>query len=307
MAVYQLQDGLPQFTNAIVTIGSFDGVHLGHRKIIDTLVAIAKENRGESVVVTFHPHPRKIIRPDIPMQLISSTDEKYEQLSQAGVDHIIEVPFTRDFSMLSAEEYVMDFLYGKIKPHTIVIGYDHHFGHDRKGDIHLLRELLKDKVQVIEIPEQLIQDANVSSTAIRKSIAEGRMQDAATMLGRLYQFSGWVVHGNKLGRTIGFPTANIKPICEDQLLPPIGIYAAFAQYGNKQYKAAVSIGKNPTVTDDLALKYEAFLLDFDEELYGQQICLKFEEKIRDEVKFESLEALKTQITADVATVRQILK
>lgn len=306
MPLFHLQDGIPTFKNAVITIGSFDGVHLGHKKIIETLISIAKQNNGESVVVTFHPHPRKIISPDVPIQLIAATSEKYEQLFHYGIDHIIEVPFTRDFSLLSAEDYVLDFLLQKIKPHTIVIGYDHHFGHDRKGDIQLLKSIIQDKATVIEIPEQLIQDANISSTAIRKALLSGQVDKAAKMLGRPYQFCGWVVHGNKLGRTIGFPTANIKPKCEDQLLPPIGIYAAYACCGDKTYKAAVSIGRNPTVTDDSSLKYEAFLLDFDGELYGQELCLKFIQKIRDEQQFENIDVLKKQIAEDVAIIRDLL-
>lgn len=306
MAIFHLQDGLPQFRNAVITIGSFDGVHEGHKKILKTLVDKAREINGESIVVTFDPHPRQVIRPDIPVHLISSNKEKYQEILNIGVDHIVEVPFTRSFSLLSAEEYVSAFLVKTFRPHTIIIGYDHQFGHDRGGNIDLLRSLVGDAISVIEIPVQLIADANVSSTKIRNAIMVGDVATAKCMLGRPYQFSGLVIHGKKLGRKIGFPTANLKPQFAEQLLPPPGIYAVYVQYLDSTYKGAMSIGKNPTVTTSEVLNYEVYILDFDEDVYGQELTISFEEKIREELKFNNLDDLIAQIKKDVVDIREML-
>ncbi|MBX9448874.1 MAG: bifunctional riboflavin kinase/FAD synthetase [Taibaiella sp.] len=306
MSIYHFQEGLPPFRKAVVTIGSFDGVHLGHKKILETIVAKAREIGGESIVVTFDPHPRKVIRPDLPIHMITSNKEKYEQIIAAGVDHIIEVPFTRQFSLLSAEEYVHDFLLEKINPHAVIIGYDHHFGHDREGDIRLLKSMAGSRVEIIEIPEQLIDDANVSSTKIRKAVEQGDVALAESMLGRPYRFSGLVIHGKKLGRKIGFPTANLKPDFDDQLLLPSGIYAVYVRYLDHTYLGAMSIGKNPTVTNEEKLHYEVYILDFDEDIYGQELTILFKDKIREEKKFHHLDDLIVQIRNDVSAVRNLL-
>lgn len=303
MALYFAQQGLPDFEKAVITIGSFDGVHQGHLRILERVVEEARRIGGYSVVVTFEPHPRKVIRPDAPIQLISAPQQKYKYLQTCGIDHIVVVPFTREFSLMDAGAYVSDFLIKILKPHTIIIGYDHQFGHDRKGDIRLLRSLVGSTVQVIEIPEHLIADAHVSSTRIRQAIQNGDVAAARQMLGRPYSFSGIVVHGKKLGRSLGFPTANVKPGYEDQLLPPKGIYAVLVHLGDRQFMGAMSVGTNPTISDQEALSYEVYLLDFDEEIYGLEIRIHFLEKIRDEMKFEDLEALKQQMKQDVVQVR----
>lgn len=306
MAIFHLQEGLPEFKKAVITIGSFDGVHQGHKKILKTLVDKAKEVGGESIVITFDPHPRKVIRPDIPIHLISSNKEKYNEILKSGVDHIVEVPFTRSFSLMTAEEYIQDFLVEKFNPYIIIIGYDHQFGCDRKGDITLLRQVLKDKVEVIEIAVQLIDDANVSSTKIRKAVSSGDVVTAKHMLGRPYSFSGLVIHGKKLGRKIGFPTANLKPQFADQLLPPAGIYGVYVRYLDKVFKGAMSIGKNPTITNAQELHYEVYILNFDEDIYGQELTVLFEQKIREELKFNNLDELISQIRKDVKQIDHFL-
>lgn len=306
MPIHYFQEGLPNFKNAVITIGSFDGVHHGHKKILNTLVEKAREVRGESIVITFDPHPRKVIRPDIPMSLICSTKEKYKTMLDVGVDHIVVVPFTRAFSLLSAHDYIKDFLLGHFNPHTIIIGYDHHFGHDRTGDIQVMRKMVGDTVDVIEIPVQLIEDANVSSTKIRNAVYAGDVKTAAQMLGRPFSFEGVVIHGKQLGRTIGFPTANLQAIFPEQIMPPIGIYAVKVQVDNTMWNGVMSIGKNPTVTTGNTVHYEVYIFDFDRDIYGQLIQVFFIEKIREELKFDNIDELVAQIKKDVQQATAIL-
>lgn len=304
MAIYYLQQGLPKFERSVVTIGSFDGVHQGHLRILERVVEEAKKIGGTSVVVTFDPHPRKVIRPDVPLHLISSPQQKYNHLQQCGIDHIVVVPFTREFSLMDAQTYVSDFLVKVLQPHTIIIGYDHQFGHDRQGDIHLLRKLVGNQINVIEIPEHLIDDAHVSSTRIRQAISQGDVAIARQMLGRPYSFSGIVIHGKKLGRTLGFPTANIKPGYDDQLLPPKGIYCVQVLIQGQKYMGAMSVGTNPTVSPGAHhLNYEVYILDFERDIYGLEVGIEFYDQLRDELKFEDLETLKMQIQQDVEAVR----
>lgn len=205
MAVfYDIQD-LPGFKNAVITIGTFDGVHKGHKAILQEVVNHANGVNGESVLLTFEPHPRKLLFPDQPLGIITPLHKKLQLISEAGIQHLVVVPFTKEFAGLSAQEYIEHFLVGIFQPHSIIIGYDHHFGHDRKGDLKLLEKCAQDGgYELIEIPPQLIEDAAVSSTKIRHAITEGRMEDASHMLGRHYSLRGTVVHGNKLGRTLGY-------------------------------------------------------------------------------------------------------
>ena len=290
----------------MLTIGSFDGVHLGHRAILSQLVAEAKRIDGESILITFEPHPRKIIQPDKPLGLLSSLDDKVKGILATAVDHIVVVPFTRDFSMLDAKEYVSDFLYKNFKPHTVIIGYDHQFGHNREGNIATLERLMPQGVRILEIEKQLIQEAAVSSTKIRHALVDGAMDKARRMLGRHYSFEALVVHGNKIGRTIGYPTANLKPVYEDILIPGIGIYAVLVTYDRTVYKGMMSIGKRPTVTDDGHITLEVNLLDFDKDIYGEILQVSFIEYIRGEEKLDGLEALKRKIAEDEIAIRKVL-
>jgi len=306
VSVFYSTEAIPAFKNPVLTIGSFDGVHQGHQAILASVVAEARKVGGESIVLTFEPHPRKIIQPDKPLGLLSSLDSKIEKISQAGIDHIVVVPFSRDFSMMGSKEYVEDFLYNTFKPHTIIIGYDHHFGHNREGNIAILRALLPDQVSVIEIEEQLIKDAHVSSTKIRNAVMEGNMQAVTAMLGRPYQIEATVVHGNKIGRTIGYPTANLQADYSDILVPGIGIYAVLVHIQGQTFKGMMSIGKRPTVTDDGNITIEVNILDFDRDIYGEKLQVIFIAYVRGEEKLDGLEALKAKIASDEVRIRSIL-
>lgn len=307
MAVFYQLNQLPAFRNPVVTIGSFDGVHHGHKVILSEVVKAAKAVAGESILITFEPHPRKIIHPEQPLGLLTSPEQKIALMEAEGIDHIVVAPFTRDFSMLSATEYVADFLLKNFNPHTIIIGYDHHFGHSREGDIHLLRQLTPPEVMIREIPAQLIEDAAVSSTKIRNALLQGNVQEAAEMLERPYSFDALVVHGEKIGRTIGYPTANLQPSYPDILMPGIGIYAVRVGWRGRLYKGMMSIGYRPTVTDERHITCEVNILDFNEDLYGQTLNVHFEQYIRGEEKFASLEALKEQIAKDEDSTRRVLE
>ena len=307
MAVFHHLNNLPAFRNPVVTIGSFDGVHHGHKVILSEVVKAAKAVNGESILITFEPHPRKIIHPEQPLGLLTSPEQKIALMEAEGIDHIVVAPFTRDFSMLSATEYVEDFLLKNFNPHTIIIGYDHHFGHSREGNIDLLRKLAPPSVEIREIAAQLIEDAAVSSTKIRNALLKGNVQEAAEMLERPYSFKAMVVHGNKIGRTIGYPTANLQPSYSDILMPGIGIYAVRVLWEEKLYPGMMSIGYRPTVTEERTITCEVNILDFNEDLYGQTLTVYFEQYIRGEEKFDSLDALKAQIAQDEIDTRLILK
>jgi riboflavin kinase/FMN adenylyltransferase len=306
MAIFYQTNKLPKFRKPVITIGSFDGVHHGHKAILSEVMKAAQDIDGESILITFEPHPRKIIQPDQPLGLLTAPDKKYELIMAEGIDHIVVVPFTRDFSMLSAQEYVQDFLLKNFEPAAIIIGYDHHFGHSREGDINLLRNLVGHNIVVHEIPAQLIDDAAVSSTKIRNALLKGNVTEAAEMLDRPFSFTGLVVHGNKLGRTIGYPTANLSPVYSDLLIPGIGIYAVVVRFENKNYKGMMSIGYRPTVSEDKKIAIEVNIFDFSKDIYGQNIevyCIKY---LRNEEKFDSLASLKNQIAADEIEAKRLL-
>jgi len=306
MAVFHQLNNLPEFKHPVVTIGSFDGVHHGHKVILSEVVKAAKAVGGESILITFEPHPRKIIHPEQPLGLLTAPEQKIALIEAEGIDHIVVVPFTRDFSMCSARDYVEDFLLKNFRPHTIIIGYDHRFGHSREGDIALLRSLVPPGVEVVEISAQLIEQAAVSSTKIRNALLKGSVHVAAEMLDRAYSFRATVVHGNKIGRTIGYPTANLQPVYPDILIPGIGIYAVMVEWKGSLYQGMMSIGFRPTVTNEKVITCEVNILDFSEDLYGQVLTVYFVQYLRGEEKFESLESLKAQIAQDEANTRQVL-
>lgn len=299
MAIFHNINDLPAFRNAVVTIGTFDGVHTGHKTILQQVVNRATEVDGESVLITFEPHPRKLLFPSQPLKLLTPLEDKLQLLLDAGIDHIVVAPFTASFSQLSAADYINDFLVAYFHPHTIIIGYDHHFGHDRKGDIALLQQYAPTgNYEVLEIPAHLIEEAAVSSTKIRNALNDGHVQDASHMLGRHYSIKGTVIKGRQLGRTIGYPTANIRPADPEQLIPGNGIYAVCVVCDGKKFKGMLSIGYNPTVTDEKRLHIEVNIFGFDANIYGHQIEVQFVAYLRSEVKFASLEALKDQLHQD---------
>jgi riboflavin kinase / FMN adenylyltransferase len=308
MQVHRDIDSLPPFRNAVVTIGTFDGVHMGHRQIIEKLKAEAVSNNGETVIITFHPHPRKVVSSTIlGIRLINTLDEKLMLLEQHGIDHVVVVPFTEAFANQSADEYIKNFLVGKFHPHTIIIGYDHRFGRDRMGD-YLLLERKADVYgyQLKEIPKHILENISISSTNIREAILHNDTATANKLLGYDFFFSGVVVHGDKLGRKLGYPTANLKIQDEEKIIPGNGIYAVYAQPENgDRLKGMMSIGFRPTV-DGKKRVVEVNLFDFSEEIYGQVLTVYVKKYLREEIKFDGLEALVKQIDQDKIESLKIL-
>lgn len=308
MSVFYNTDNLPVFKNPVLTIGTFDGVHEGHRKILKEVTSHAASVKGESIVITFEPHPRKLLFPEQSLRLITPLAEKIKLITASGIDHIVVVPFTKAFSGVTARDYITDFLVRYFHPKHIIIGYDHHFGHDRTGNIHLLKQMETEYgYHVFEIPAQLIDEAAVSSTKIRNALLKGRVEDAAHMLGRNYTISGKVIEGRQLGRTIGYPTANIDPSDADQLVPANGIYAVRVVIDKKYYDGMLSIGINPTVSDTNTVHIEVNIFDFEADIYGVEIEIVFVRWLREEEKFRSLEALKDQLAKDKVASLQVLR
>ncbi len=292
---------LPTFTNAVITVGTFDGVHLGHRQIIDKLKEEAVKAGGESVIITFHPHPRKIVSSVVTgIRLINTLDERMELLEHTGIDHLVVVPFTDYFANQEAEAYIREFLVDKFHPHTIIIGYDHRFGRERSGNYKLMEELSGVYgYRLKEIPEHILDAVKVSSTNIRHAILNGHVGDANKLLGYPFFFEGEVVHGDKIGRTIGYPTANLKSTDEEKICLGDGIYAVYVNVQGQVYKGMMSIGFRPTVNGKKRVT-EVNIFDFDEEIYGQIIRVTVKKYLRNEVRFNGLEELKMQLHKDKA-------
>ena len=301
MEVYKNIDALPVFKNAVITIGTFDGVHQGHRQIIRQLLKEANEVGGTAVLITFHPHPKQVITTtQKPISILNSQEEKYELLYEAGISNIVVVPFTKEFAEQSAHHYIKDFLVEKFRPHTIIIGYDHRFGKGRAGDYHLLEnEAAAFGYAVKEIPEHVLQDVTISSTKIREALLSGDIDTANEFLGYDYFFSGIVVEGNKLGRTIGYPTANLQVMDEQKLIPANGVYAVDVKIEGFEdtYKGMMNIGVRPTI-DGTTRVTEVNIFDFDENIYGKNVKVSLRKRLRSEVKFNGLDALKEQLAKD---------
>lgn len=288
-----------------MTTGTFDGVHLGHRKILEVVKRLAQERDGESVLFSFYPHPRMVLYPDDHgLQLLHTREEKYAALQSVGIDHLVEVPFTKEFSEQSAEDYVITTFIEGIGLDTMVIGYDHRFGRSREGDIRTLRRMSKAHgFTVHEIPPQVIDSVNVSSTKVRRYLSEGAVHKAAKALGDQYTLSGEVVQGNRIGRTIGFPTANIQVGDPNKLVPGNGVYEVRVLLGERRFKGMVNIGYRPTV-DKVPVNrtIEVHVIDLDQDIYGENLSLRFIRQIRAERMFSSLEALKQQLQKDLHLV-----
>jgi riboflavin kinase/FMN adenylyltransferase len=302
-----IQDFKPQ-KKVILTPGTFDGVHIGHQKILSRLKDIASENNFETVVLTFSPHPRKILFPDDnSLRLLNTMDEKIIRLEQNGIDNLIIYPFSKAFSRITALEYVRDFLVNELKIDTLVIGYDHQFGKNREGDFEYLKELseLYD-FNVEEIPAQDLNDIKISSTKIRKAILDGDFKKANTFLGYNFSLTGTVTEGKKIGSSIGFPTANIKVNDSDKIIPNEGAYAVYAYADGEKHKGMLNIGTNPTVSEQKNTTIEVNIFDFDKDIYNKEITVEFIAKIREVVKFENIESLKNQLANDKATSLKLL-
>jgi riboflavin kinase / FMN adenylyltransferase len=306
MQVHRSVENLPEFTRSVITIGTFDGVHEGHQKILRALAEQARLVDGESVIITFHPHPRKIVQPEQPLQLINSLEEKISLLSGHGIDHLVVVPFTSDFADQSAGSYIESFLVEKFHPHTIIIGYDHHFGKGRSGNFALLAENAeKFNYNLVEIPQHVLNEISVSSTKIRRALLEGNIEVANKLLGYSFFFEGTVIHGDKLGRTIGYPTANLHIPDKDKIRLGHGVYAVYADIDGERKKAMLSIGNRPTL-DNSDVRTEVHLFDFDKEIYGSILKVTVEAFLRPQEKYNDLKELIAQLDKDAVNSLKIL-
>ncbi len=299
MKIYNHFSEFKKLNNAVATIGTFDGVHFGHQKIIRRLCELARSTGGESVILTFFPHPRLIIDPENQdLKMINTINEKAKILEELGVNHLIITPFTRDFSNLTADEYIKDILVNTIGIKHLIVGYDHRFGKDRKGGLKELEELSGTyDYKIEEIPEQDINDVAVSSTKIRKALLNGQVALAANYLGYHFSISGRVIKGDKIGRTIGYPTANIFVEETYKLIPSDGIYAVTIDMEEGKFRGMAYIGQRPTI-NGMTRNIEVNIFDFNKEIYGQNITMTFLEFLRHDVKFTGLEALKEQLKKD---------
>lgn len=307
MRIFKGIDELGAFKNSVVTIGTFDGAHKGHQKILSRLNDRAKETQGESILFTFYPHPRMIVFPENHnLKLLQTIDEKIESLASFGLDNLIIYPFTKEFSRLTAFEFVRDILVEKLKVKTLVIGYDHQFGRNREGDLEFLKETAKIfDFDVEEISAEEVQEVNVSSTKIRQSLNNGNIERANEFLGRPFLCTGRVVEGKRLGRELGFPTLNIEVNNEHKILPKDGVYAVNVQIKDEHLEGMMNIGQNPTVqkNTEQEKKLEVHIFDFDKEVYGAEVKVFFQKFIRDEKTFSNLEELKSQLIQDEKNVR----
>lgn len=308
MKVYHDIKDFRKIPNAIVTIGTFDGVHLGHQAVFKQMVDKARQIGGETVVITFFPHPRIVISPsDNRLRLITSQEDKIEHLRRSNIDNLIIINFTKEFSHTSSENFIKDYVVRYIQPAILVIGYDHHFGSNRSGDFDTLSKLgMEFHFAVEKINEQDIEDITISSTKIRSALQQGDIKLANKLLGYSYSTSGIVTHGDSIGRTLGFPTANISIKPEYQLIEKTGVYATIAKVDGKDYPSMTYIGRRPTISNGLPTSTETYIMDFDGDLYGKEIRVTFVDRVRDEMTFDNLERLKSQIQEDKANIIRIL-
>ncbi len=301
MKIHYSVNSLPPHVKTIVTVGTFDGVHLGHVSILKAMSERARLEGGQTVVLSFDPHPKKILFPDAePLPQIQSLDEKIACLEQCGIDHFVILPFTIDMSRLSAEEYVKNILVDGLNANCVYMGYDHRFGKNRTGDIQLMRSLGEiHGFEVEQIEAFAPQGIAISSTKVRNALHDGNVALANAMLGRCFVLVGEVIHGQQLGRTIGFPTANLSVYGVDKLIPKVGVYAAKTTILGVQHEVALNIGYRPTINGSIGLHIEAHIINFNQDIYGQQLIIELHDRIRDEMKMSGLDALKDQLKKDV--------
>ncbi len=305
MNIYNDFSSISAIKNPVLTIGTFDGVHIGHKKIIDQLNEEATKIGGESVLFTFFPHPRMVIFPESHgLKLIQTQEEKLEKLKEMGLQNVIVFPFTFEFSRLTALEFVRDMLVNQLHVKKLVIGYDHQFGKNREGSIHFLRDVAETyEFEVIEIPAQDIAAVYVSSTKIREALLTGDIEKANDYLGAPFELIGKVVKGKQLGRTIGFPTANLKLANELKIIPQNGVYAVKVFYQENCFKGMMNIGIRPTIESENDTTIEVHIFDFDQTIYGESLRVELYKKTRDEQKFNGIDALKNQLKSDEISIR----
>lgn len=306
MKVFRHIDELPAFQNAVLTIGTFDGVHIGHKKIISRIREIAQEENGESILLTFDPHPRIVLSNDDSVRLLTTLTEKTELLGANGIDNLVVAKFSRSFSEMTPEEYITDFLYKRFQPNVVVIGYDHKFGKNRAGDINFIKEKGDELgFRVEEIPKQQVDEIAVSSTKIRNALQEGDITQANSLLGHSYTIQGTVVRGDGIGRQLGYPTANLQVEDSYKLIPNDGVYAVKVHHKETTYNGMLSIGIRPTFNGKMRT-IEVNIFDFDKDIYGQNITLSFVERIRPEVEFANADELIKKMDEDKQSALAIL-
>lgn len=307
MKIYHGIEDFVRLECAVVTSGTFDGVHVGHQKILQRLQETASKMRGETVVITFWPHPRLVLNPlDTHLKLLSTFEEKAERLRTYGVQHLLRIPFTKEFSQLSSGQFIRSILVDAIGTSKLVIGYDHHFGKNREGSFEQLKENGPQYgFEVEEIPRQDVDHIAVSSTKIREALEAGDIQTATHLLGRPYSLAGRVVMGDRIGRTLGYPTANLEIDSANKLIPADGIYAVTVLHDHRLFRGMLYIGNRPTI-DGLKRNIEVHLFDFEGDIYGETLTVFLHQKTREDVRFESLDQLKQQLDRDkVATLRAL--
>ena len=307
MKVIRDINDFPQLSFAVVTSGTFDGVHIGHQKILKRVKQRARQSNGQSVVITYWPHPRLVLFPeDNDLQLLSTIEERIEQLRSFGIDYLLIIPFTKGFSRTSSRSFITDVIVRAISTKVLVIGYDHRFGKNREGSFENLKaRSAQYGFEVEEIPRQDVDDIAVSSTKIRKALESGDIETANRYLGRPYTLTSVVVEGNKLGRTIGYPTANLALPVNHKLVPGHGVYTVWVHHAQEKHGGMMNIGVRPTV-DGKQRTIEVHILHFDRAIYGQTVTVEFIKLLRPEQKFDGLEALKEQLAKDKEATKQAL-
>lgn len=307
MKIYSDKDNLPLIDHPVVTMGTFDGVHIGHQSILKRLKDIAEEENGETVIVTFDPHPRMVIKLDHEnLRFLNTLQEKKKLFDIAGIDHLVLLKFTSEFSKMKSEDFIKKILIEQIHAKTLIIGYDHHFGKERKGDFnHLLKMGEQFGFNVLQVDAADVEGDAVSSTKIRKALIEGEIQKANKYLGYKYSLTGNVVGGKGIGKKINFPTANISVQDSNKLIPANGVYAVYIEYKGLTYKGMLSIGSKPTFNDEEE-NVEVNIFDFNEDLYGKELTVYFQERLRDIEKYKNADALKEQLTLDMKTSLELL-
>ena len=306
----QVHHGIEQFGSTVypvVTAGTFDGVHLGHQKIIRELNSLARSKSGETVILTFWPHPKYVLNPGSTMKLLTTFQEKAHLLESLGVDHLIKIPFTKEFSQITSQQFLENILVEKIGTKQLVIGYDHRFGKNREGSFQYLQANASNYgFEVVEIPRKDVDQIGVSSTKIRNYISNHHIDQANKLLGRYYHFSGKVIKGQQLGRVIGFPTANVAVAEDYKLLPSDGVYAVLITVSADTHQGMMNIGYKPTI-GSLSRTIEINIFDFDQDIYNQEVEVQVVKQIRPEAKFKNTDELSLRLKQDHKEAMSILR